>query len=491
MVVLVSRGFEDTLHQLSTVTRPSSSAVARALTHLASFTSFVSAHFPALDSSREYITFPIWQSIWASAAKAVEAAAPTATLDLNSFVEQVAESLRVLEKVGRDCGLVTSGMDPTSDLLSSLPAVSMRKRREDTLALARDVLSGDPDATVRVSESTERGGLPSLGGEKSSAGGSKGGKSGSGKGGVGSSTWESEPGGPGAGTFRLPTMQVTVAAQAVIEMAYATVDEAKGVAVKPGGANEAAALYRLSRDLIDLLRAMIPGRHQTTRETAPVRAIVHCNDCIYTAWHLTTMRLHGVKDVGGVIGEWGTFADMVVLFRQLAEEMWESELTRQRDTLLAMFAPLRAGTTVRIESATTGGAESVNRTEGSTISDGVTTEWLEAVESGVRVSAHQMDVISRVWKNVLPPREYLKAVGALLDAVLEDLETHALVPTVLKGVTGAQMYQLGNALGAVATRAAGWFEVPDEGGKMRKEPIEKHASRFEAFTSATKKLGGR
>ncbi|KAJ3341856.1 YEATS domain-containing protein 2 [Gonapodya sp. JEL0774] len=375
--------------------------VATSLVQLTTLLQFLSTHIPDTSTARTLVLAPLWRALWARAARAVEEHTPPARNEMVGYIERVGEPIRLLEKAARDCGLLQTGSEPARELLLSLHTVRVQKRRQEILALAREVLAGDPDAGVRVTEGTERGGLASLGDKHSAVGGSsKGGKHGSGKS-AGTGGLESS-----LAAFRLPSMQVTAAAQAVVEMAYATLDEAKNLAGGDKGADDA-------------------------------------NDCIYVNYHLTTMRWQGLQEIDGVLGEVGTFADMVPLFRAVGERVWGEEMALQREKLLGYLEPLR---NIFVDSVPVG----IN-------------DWLEAVEGSIRAAAHHLDAITRVWKHILTSFNYLKAVGALLDSLVNELEQLVLTTSRLAAMTPAQKYQLRQALGVVSNRAGGWFEILEEG----------------------------
>lgn len=142
----------------------------------------------------------------------------------------------------------------------------------------------------------------------------------------------------------------------------------------------------------------MPAQYQKkSLKTVPSLAMSFFNDCFYIALHLLTLGLQYQdrlpQDKTGTF----TLVDLVPLFRQLGEKQYREQLTIQRSVLLEILQEARGLGDTHLRS-----------------------RYAE-VERSLKRVMHHLTHLSRVWKDVLPRHIYLRAIGSLLDGVLEHL----------------------------------------------------------------------
>jgi len=95
-------------------------------------------------------------------------------------------------------------------------------------------------------------------------------------------------------------------------------------------------MFYLTRDLYDLLRAILPIQHEESLIQDPNRSAIFYNDCLYAAHHLLTLGFQyeskmGLSDTTNSNGQGPgtgviTFIDMIPGFKRLGESVFTSQM---------------------------------------------------------------------------------------------------------------------------------------------------------------------
>jgi len=171
-------------------------------------------------------------------------------------------------------------------------------------------------------------------------------------------------------------------------------------------------LYRTSRELLDLFRAIVPTLHASEVGSIPRTAAVLHNDCVFLAHEALLLGAEykskfqslessseGDDSKTKLLGEVCTFVDMVPPFRDLATKSMGSMIELQKGQLYELVSPRLSNFQQALASN-----ESV-------------TEWDDA-ETALRAALYHLRHLSQAWSKVLSRNVYHMSMGNLVDLVL-------------------------------------------------------------------------
>ena len=85
----------------------------------------------------------------------------------------------------------------------------------------------------------------------------------------------------------------------------------------------------MSRDMLDLFRAVVPVVHATELESVPLIGMCVFNDCHYIAYHLVTLGFQYKARLPEPLRSTATFVDLVPMFRRLGERQYRAVMVRK------------------------------------------------------------------------------------------------------------------------------------------------------------------
>ena len=232
-------------------------------------------------------------------------------------------------------------------------------------------------------------------------------------------------------TFAFHKCSISITAQRIMELCRSTLDDATTPIVVGGsdlGVDDTFSpmLYRASRELLDLFRAIIPTVHAREVGSIPRIAAVLHNDCVYLAhesgllgaeYKIKFRNLNLDNDDSSnsssssssssntpkgktrLLGEICSFLDMIPPFRDLATKCMGSMIEKQKCQLYELVAP-----------------RLLSFQEALTSNESVI-EWDDA-DTALRAALFHMRHLSQSWKLVLARNVYCMAVGNLVDMIL-------------------------------------------------------------------------
>lgn len=164
-------------------------------------------------------------------------------------------------------------------------------------------------------------------------------------------------------------------------------------------------LYKTSREMLSLFRAIIPASHGHEVATVPRTAAVLHNDCIYFAHHCLTLGLefkekYTAEDARGkLLQQSCIFVDLVPLFRDLADQSMGDMLDVQADQLVDIV-----GSRITYLGQALQSNESLH-------------EWSEA-ETALAAGIYHLRHLAQSWRPILSQRIFAQSMGHLADIVL-------------------------------------------------------------------------
>jgi len=192
--------------------------------------------------------------------------------------------------------------------------------------------------------------------------------------------------------FRFPVCQISRSTQDLVELITALVAEA-GL---PGASERCSArLLFTVRSVCELYISVVPEFHRDELEKLPFHSAVAHNNAMFIAHSilkLGTGHLIRLAQQNSV-----PLMDLIGKFRQLAAALFLDHMKRQRDLLLQVFKD-----------------SSFSRLEGGS-------QLPSSADKAVRQCLHQLRSLHKIWMPVLPLEVYLRAVGTLANACLEEL----------------------------------------------------------------------
>ena len=258
----------------------------------------------------------------------------------------------------------------------------------------------------------------------------------------------------GESVFLLHRCSVSQVASSIMSLAHQTLDEAVS---SKSLTSTAPHLYRASRELFDLYRAIIPTLHGSAISTIPRAAAILHNDCIYFAHEMLLLghkyRERFPSDSHNVLAKMCTFVDFVPVFRETGNKVLVEMIEKQRDQLENLVLQ-RVGNlmlTLRMNEEVV--------------------EWSEA-ETGVRAAHYHLRHLSMAWINILSQDIYSRAMGSLIDALL-----NMLLDEVMKAHDISEVAS--HFIGTLFTNAMKGSELFPDGEKEAK----KYCSLWDKFNA--------
>lgn len=211
-------------------------------------------------------------------------------------------------------------------------------------------------------------------------------------------------------TFRMPPCCISESASGLIAYAHRMLEDA----ADSGSYGDEAAAMRCAaqifccvRGMFELYCAVSPVYHRRQVELLPQAAALFYNNSMYLAHELLTLgHAYRHKWLAALDAECrmtaATFVDLVPKLRALGTDCFLQQLDRQKQLL----------------------AESMKSADG--FKNLEERPHFAAAERGVGQCMSILRHLHGVWRDVLPINTYLKAIGALLNGVLEEVVTRVL-----------------------------------------------------------------
>ncbi|EDO33366.1 predicted protein [Nematostella vectensis] len=230
-------------------------------------------------------------------------------------------------------------------------------------------------------------------------------------------------------TFNFPTCRISESTKKLMDLAYSTLIEATTSPFQT-----AVQLFYTVRNVFELYCSVVPAYHQDNLATLPQLSALHHNNCMYishllmTAGHQFSAQLPEPLGVGTV-----TFMDLVPTVREIGEKCLFEQLKRQRSQLLS----------------------TIRAAEG--FADANEDHRSSQIERALKQVLHQLSHLSKIWKGVLPEDLYYHSLGALLDAVIQEITNEVLK---LEDLSSDEAHQLNFLLNVVINKAPELFPDP-------------------------------
>jgi len=303
-----------------------------------------------------------------------------------SFISPFEEEMKRLEFYKKESSSDEATTTPLSKFVSSFHQNYIEKRRTTILDEARDLLlNQDYHNTTKVGEKIFI--------RENDLDGSK---------------EEDE-----FAVFLLHECAVSKTATSILALCCQTLDEA----FRPTTANIpnskgleilSSTMYRTSREIFDMFRALIPTKFEREIATIPRTAAISHNDCVFFAHHCLSLGLK-YKDQfepfsededirGQVLRQTCFFVDMVPIFRELADNAIGNMLGKQHNRLTEII-----GSKIGLFGKSLSSNESL-------------VEWVEA-ETAMKAAIYHTKQLSQSWISILSNDIHRRSMGSLMNTI--------------------------------------------------------------------------
>lgn len=217
--------------------------------------------------------------------------------------------------------------------------------------------------------------------------------------------------------FAFPKCQVSKFMEELVALLGATLEET----AKDGGEGFSSQTWNVVtvRYMCELYCGVVPVFHQHAIEAIPLQTAIHHNNCMYLAHELLSL----CSQTNGV-----TMVDLASKIRRLGTVPFLDQMKIQRQHLLDFL-------------------REASVCEGS-----------DGLDNALHRCLFHLQNLKKVWCNVLPVSVYLKAIGMLLNSVLE----HVIGIIVgMEDISSTLSEDMAMVLDKVASQVVDVFDVPE------------------------------
>ncbi|CAN7996984.1 unnamed protein product [Ixodes hexagonus] len=216
--------------------------------------------------------------------------------------------------------------------------------------------------------------------------------------------------------FKFPRCQVSKFTEELVELLKTTLEN-----MQEGSEGPTPQTWHLGtvRDICELYSGIVPLYHQHAIETIPLQTAVHHNNCMYLAHQLLELT---AKASGP------TLVDLALKLRHLAVVPFLEQMKRQKQYLLEF------------------------------LQEAPVSEDSGDLERALKRCLFHLQQLKRAWSEVLPVSVYLKAVGTLLNSVLEHVIDSIFS---MEDISSTLSQDLASVFEKAIEQAVDIFDVPD------------------------------
>ncbi|XP_076628616.1 zeste-white 10 kinetochore protein isoform X1 [Colletes latitarsis] len=250
-------------------------------------------------------------------------------------------------------------------------------------------------------------------------------------------------------SFQFPKCQISKNAKETVELARSILDEACNTD------SCAIRLFYTCRNVFEMYSGLVPEHHRKFLETIPQQVAVFHNNCMYLAHHLLTLG-HEYRDkLPESIQKYNlTFADQILILRNVGSTYFLEHMKYQRNIIFDILK------------------------ESGLSALGQASELQPSTERALRQCIRQLELLKTVWLDVLPVNVYCRAVGCIMNSMVEDLILRVIS---VEDIPVDDATELVTLFDMIVKRAPIIFPDPRK--------IHEHVRKWEKFLELIKVLG--
>ncbi|GIY38881.1 hypothetical protein CDAR_174951 [Caerostris darwini] len=194
-----------------------------------------------------------------------------------------------------------------------------------------------------------------------------------------------------AATFLFSRCQISESIKELIHLLLEIKEEAKNI-----GPAHAPRLYYVARNVCELYCCVVFTYHKREIEKIPQQTAIYHNNCMYLAHQLCKISSLYQSDLQPEIPM--TFADLIPEIRKLGTEAFLTQMRNQKHQILQLLQEQQEYSSLLVDDGT------VNK-----------------AEKAIRQCLCQLQLLKKVWADILPLEVYFKAIGTLFNTCLEEI----------------------------------------------------------------------
>ncbi|XP_012276555.1 centromere/kinetochore protein zw10 homolog [Orussus abietinus] len=194
-------------------------------------------------------------------------------------------------------------------------------------------------------------------------------------------------------TFHSPVYHISKSAKELLDLTKDILDEACR-----SKDDSAQRLFYTSRNVFEMYAILVPQYHKKFLDTIPQQVALFHNNCMFLAHHLLTLA-HEYRDkLPKILLKHNiTYADQTTLLRKIGSQCFLEHMLYQRNIIIDILRESGLSTL------------------------GQVSKLLANTERALRQCIRQLELLRTVWLEVLPTNIYCRAVGCIMNTMIEDL----------------------------------------------------------------------
>ncbi|XP_034173768.2 zeste-white 10 kinetochore protein isoform X1 [Osmia lignaria lignaria] len=251
-------------------------------------------------------------------------------------------------------------------------------------------------------------------------------------------------------TFQLPKCQISKNTKEILDLARNILDEACYCSDSC-----AVRLFYTCRNIFEMYAGLVPEHHRKFLETIPQQVAVFHNNCMYLAHHLLTLGYEYRDKLPEALKKSNlTFADQILVLRDVGSTCFLEHMKYQRNIIFDILK------------------------ESGLSALGQTSDLHPSTERAMRQCIRQLELLKTVWLDVLPVNIYCRAVGCIMNSMVEDLIIRVTSVEDIPADVATELVALFNM---IVKRAPQIFPDPQN--------IQQHVRKWEKFLELIQVLG--
>lgn len=225
--------------------------------------------------------------------------------------------------------------------------------------------------------------------------------------------------------FRFPKCQVSQHVVKIMDTVHSALREACS-----SSGYLASRLIHAARLIFELYLDVLPVHHRDALAQFPQQSALALTNCMFLSYQCVTLGMSYKALLPDDLGRrFFSFADMVVKLRETGLHIFQKQLLSQRDQLMTILKEF----TSKLSGDTTLPPNS---------------------ERALRQVVHHLHHLKKVWQHVLPPNIYLRAIGVIVNSVVETMADKVIA---LEDIAADAAIQISNVFKAFLEKAPGVF----------------------------------
>ncbi|XP_012252618.2 centromere/kinetochore protein zw10 homolog [Athalia rosae] len=251
-------------------------------------------------------------------------------------------------------------------------------------------------------------------------------------------------------TFQLPPCQISKSVKEILDLVKEILDEAC-----QSSDVCAVRLFYTSRNIFEMYTVLVPEHHKKFLETIPQQVALFHNNCMYLAHHLLVLTYQYKNKLPTVLLEHNvTYADQTLSLRSVGSEYFLGHMRYQRDVIIEILRESGLSTLGQVP------------------------ELPLSTEKAIRQCIRQLELLKTVWLNVLPSKVYCRAIGCIMNSMIDELVTRVITVEDIPADVATELVTLFNM---VKSRTPFIFPEPNT--------IQIHVKRWRKLSELVNVLG--